>query len=281
MFNIILLGSSGYIGSNIWEKLKRDFCQSNCTIIVPDRKSILEVLDEEYLINNSVKLIINCLGTYDDKYYMYHLNYWIPSELCRLVDSLSARDYLLHLIHMSSIGINSPYTRGTLKSISDRRSFMSGLLLSQYELTKRCAHTNLKNLQLRNEQNNIVIYTLAQVVGQTSIFSKKLAEFMRFFPFRLCDSTTILVSPIELIVKRVSMAVRQIMSGEMIFDNEVSLTKNIGINSLSQQSQFRFTKLYMPKWLMSGIINIAKVTKTQSGVFALLKYISLSGSQTK
>lgn len=199
MKNIIILGSKGKIGCKLKNYLERDN-----KIFIDELININKLLTLDYINNNKINCIINCIGSTNKKELFFNSNFLIPNFIS---ERLNAYDLELKqkiiLIHISTIGVTSPYVKGNFKNISIKPFRKEKIKYNLYELSKSCGEYSLRN-NLKNSENiNTIILQPSNIIFKNSDFLKKLRIFLFFLPFKSERAFKLPLTPIDYLLKSI------------------------------------------------------------------------------
>ena len=135
MLNALILGSKGNLGRYICDNAK----DLSIKIFTNEDKDISKVLNNEFILENNICLIINCIGENTNSSNYFHSNFYVTSFLTFFLLSLDEKiTKTLNVIHFSSVGIHNPYKTFSCDIVKDRIYPPLVLDLNKYELSKRC-----------------------------------------------------------------------------------------------------------------------------------------------
>jgi len=196
MKNIIILGSNGKIGKAFLS------CKKNYYNIHSDLDNKIDkLLSIEFLKNNNVDLILNCIGSTKNKSLFFHSNFFVPLSIAKSLNKLSLiNDKKIIFIHLSSIGVNDPYGRLSISQIDlkvEQRSFLN---FNKYEMSKCSADYVIRNLLNKNEKVRTYILQPSVIIEKKSQFLKKVFFFLLLLPFSLPANSSPPITKIEYLI---------------------------------------------------------------------------------
>ena len=107
----LILGSNGAIGSVLVSHLIYDH-----TIYSDKNKNLVEILNESYILQSNINIIINCIGSYTKDEDLFHSNFYLPLYIANFASDLSQKhDHPMIFINISSLGIAAPYSTLSLR----------------------------------------------------------------------------------------------------------------------------------------------------------------------
>jgi len=181
MKNIILLGSNGKIGKAFLINNK-----NNYNFYSDIDNTIENLLSTLFLVENNIDIIVNCIGSTNNKSLFFHSNFFIPISIATSLNKFSLiSEKKIIFIHLSSIGVNDPYGRLSLSQLDlkvDQRCYLS---FNKYELSKCTAEYAIRNLLNKNEKVFTYIIQPSVIIEEDSQFLKKVFLFLLLLPFRV------------------------------------------------------------------------------------------------
>ena len=200
MKKILIIGSNGKIGKSLVRTLGK-----NNIIYTDEKENLNNLINIDFINYKKIDCIINCIGAYKDTKSFYVSNFFIPGLISK---KLSEIDNLLNkkiiFLHISSIGVNDPYTSLNLKPIKLNIDQKTKIDYDLYEFSKSAAEFIINN-NLRNKENIITILLRpSNVIFQRSKFIFKLKIFILLFPFKFPENKKIPLTPINYLNKKVS-----------------------------------------------------------------------------
>ena len=248
MGNIIIFGSNGNIGKEIVNHLK---IQNN--IFLDTKFSINRLLSKDFINNNRINCIINCIGSSKDKDLYFSSNFIMPFIISDKISKLDL--YIKHkikFIYISTIGVNAPYMKYNFKNISYTNLKKSKINYNNYELSKSCGEfvvlkntNNLKNI-------STLILQPSNIILKNSIFLKNLCIFLYLFPFKINHSIEIPITPINYLLKYIDQIIYSEFKNKLIIKK---LYKREKIHKLFKgRSFFSILKFEIPLNIMQKII---------------------------
>ena len=249
MKNIIILGSSGKLGLEIVDYLK-----DKNKIFTDASINIEKILSMDFINENNINCIINCVGSTKKREYFFHSNFLFTSYL-----SEKLKEFDLNLkrqftfIHMSTIGVNAPYMKYNFKELVFNPFKKQFIKYNSYELSKSCGEYNLRT-NLKNLKNiKIIILQPSIIIFKKSIFLKKLNIFLTIFPLRVSKNRQLPITPIEFLLKEIS----EIISS--YYKNTIDIKKIYKrervYNLFKNYSCISFLKIKIPLYFLKKIIN--------------------------
>lgn len=249
MKNIIILGSKGLIGNELY-----NFLRLENKIFVDKSIDINELLKLEFINKHKIDCIINCIGSTNKPELFFHSNFLFTSFLSeKLKEYDSNLNQELNFIHISSIGVNAPYMKHNFKDISINPFKKKKIRYNLYEFSKSCGEYNL-NKNLKNSSNiNTVVLQPSNIIFENSKFISKLKIFLWIFPFKIEESTTIPVTPVRFILKNVNQIVNSSFQNNFQI---LKLYKRVKVVDLLKYNFFiSFLKIRIPLPLLKRLIN--------------------------
>lgn len=248
MKNIVILGSRGKVGLYLKNHLKEDNKLFLDKFINTER-----LLDLDFLNNNKINCIINCIGSTNNEELFFSSNFLMPSAIsAKLKDiDLNLKDKLT-FIHISSIGVTAPYMKYNFKGISIKPFQKDKVRYNFYEFSKSCAEYNIRNNLKISKNINTIILQPCNVIFKNSDFINKLKIFLIFCPFKVEGKNKIVLTPIDYLMKTTCNLIKtsNLSSFEII-----KVYKKKKINSyLKHYSFISFFKIKIPLFILNKII---------------------------
>ena len=249
MKNIIILGSKGLLGSDLYNFLRIDN-----KVFTDQNININNLLELEFINKHKIDCIINCIGSTNKRDLFFHSNFLFTSFLSeKLKEHDSNLNQKLIFIHISSIGVYAPYMKLNFKDIIIDPFKRKRIKYNLYEFSKSCGEYNL-NKNLKNSTN---IYTVvlqpSNIIFNNSKFINKLKIFLFLFPFKTDKSTTIPVTPIRYLLTNINQIIHS------SFQNNFQVTKlykRLKVYDLLNYNFFiSFLKIKLPLPFLKRLIN--------------------------
>ena len=248
MKNIIILGSRGRVGFYL-----KNYLENDNKLFLDEFINIKNLLTLDFINNNEINTIINCIGATNKEELFFSSNFLIPSsisEKLKEIDPLLKQK--LTFIHISSIGVKAPYMKYNFKDISISEFQKNKIKYDLYELSKSCAEYNLRNNLQISKNINAIILQPSNIIFKNSDFINKLRIFLIIFPFKVEGKTTLSITPIDYLIKTIYNFIKA--SNNPTFQIK-KLYKKEKINLLLKYYSFiSFFKIKIPLMIMQKII---------------------------
>jgi len=138
---IVLLGSRGLIGSYLLQNLSENY-----NVLADAFYSLEDIISDSFFLRHDVSSVVNCIGSYKCPSLYFKSNYLLPLHVTFFLDNFSsAHSRPVSLIHLSSVGITSPYSTFSLNYTPQSPFSREELFLNYYELSKLAFDTFLDN----------------------------------------------------------------------------------------------------------------------------------------
>lgn len=177
--SIIILGSRGFIGSYLFNSL------SETHNVLADSNYLLEDLfHTSFFLHHNISLVVNCIGSYRYSNQYFSSNFLLPLHIANFLNNFSCQyNRPIALVHMSSVGIASPYTSLSLTYTPHSPFSRQEVSVDSYEFSKLVFETFLVNL------DHTPLFTsysllLSNVVSHTSL-TPMFTVCALLSPFRL------------------------------------------------------------------------------------------------
>ena len=248
MENIIILGSQGKVGLHLKNYLKKDN-----KLFLDEVIDIKNLLTLDFLNNNKINCIINCIGSTNNEELFFSSNFLMPSAISAKLKEidLNLKDKIT-FIHISSIGVTAPYMKYNFKGISIKPFQKDKVRYNFYEFSKSCAEYNIRNNLKISKNINTIILQPCNVIFKNSDFINKLKIFLIFCPFKVEGKNKIVLTPIDYLMKTTCNLIKtsNLSSFEII-----KVYKKEKINSyLKHYSFISFFKIKIPLFILKKII---------------------------
>ncbi len=200
MKNIIILGSTGKLGFEL-----KEFLGAKNNIYIDQFISIDKLISLDFITENKISCIINCVGATKKSEYFFHSNFLFTSFLSEKLKAFDLNlSQKLTLIHLSTIGVNAPYMKYNFKKLTIKPIKKQFIKYNSYELSKSCGEYNLiKNLENLKNTKTIILHP-SNIIFKKSLFLKKLKIFLTIFPLKISKVRKLPITPIEFLLKSIS-----------------------------------------------------------------------------
>lgn len=250
MQNIIILGYKGKLGH-----IMANYLKGNNKVFEDSNFEISRLLSINFINQNKITCIINCIGSYKDEDLFFKSNFVIPyviSEKLSKIDALISQKILF--IHISTIGVNAPYMKYNFKSLPLINSGKLKIKYNQYEFSKSCGEfVVMRNLSELNKISTIILQP-SNIIFPNSSFLRNLKIFLYLFPFKVKQSISIPLTPIDYLLKYIEKAIDSDFKEKLIIKK---LYKRQKISFLFKNSTFLSKiKINIPLKLLRKIIKL-------------------------
>ena len=200
MKKIIIIGSNGKIGNRLVKELG-----SNNIIYTDEKKNLDNLINKDFINSKKIDAIINCIGSYKDNKSFYVSNFYVPGLISkRLSDFNNFLSKEITFIHISSKGVNDPYSSFNLRPINLEINKKTKINYDLYEFSKSAAEFIIKN-NLENKENiTTILLKPSNLIFKKSNFLFKLKIFLIFFPFKFPQGKKIPLTSINYLNKKIS-----------------------------------------------------------------------------
>ncbi len=200
MKKIIIIGSNGKIGKSLVKKLG-----SNNIIYTDEKNNLNNLINKDFINSNKIDAIVNCIGSYKDNKLFYVSNLYVPGLISKRLSNFN--NFLskkITFIHISSIGVNDPYSSLNLEPINLDINKKTKINYDLYEFSKSSAEFIIKN-NLENKENiTTILLRPSNLIFKKSNFLFKLKIFIILFPFKFPKNKKIPLTSINYLNKKVS-----------------------------------------------------------------------------
>ena len=248
MPNIILLGSSGKLGSHI-----KNYFKNDNKLYVDEFINITNLLNLEFINKNKIKCIINCIGSTNNQELFFSSNFLMPSSISQKLKEIDLNlKQKLIFIHISSIGVTAPYMKYNFKDIYIKPFQKYKIKYNFYEFSKSCAEYNIRNNLKISKNINTIILQPSNIIFNNSNFLKKLKFFLIISPLKLEGQSKLVITPIEYLSKTIYEFIKN--SNQHTFAVK-KVYKKEKINLLIKNYFFiSFFKIKIPFFILKKII---------------------------
>ena len=248
--SILILGSSGYVGSSLLRYLSKNF------IVLSDSDYALESLfQHEFFLDHNISFVVNCIGDHKTESHFFKSNFLLPLYVTNFLNQFSlAHSRFISLIHLSSVGITLPYTNITLDYSPSSPFSRSSVPLNLYEFSKLSYHTLLEYFN-HNSYMSTYSLLLSNVVSQRSL-SPLFTLCAILSPFRLDSCRLLPVTLFSDIYHNVE---------DIILSSQYTSTKHYTISVFSRQPITN----YFPSFCFS----IIKIPLPQHILFSTISFL--------
>ena len=248
MKNIVILGSSGKLGLALVDYLK-----SKNKIFTDKSINIEKIMSIDFLKENNINCIINCVGSTKERDYFFHSNFLFTSYLSEKLKEFDLKlKRRFTFIHFSTIGVNAPFMKYNFRGIVANPLKKEKIKYNPYELSKTCGEYNLKNNLIKAENINTLVIQPSSIIFKNSSFLRKLKFFILFFPFKLDKSLSIPITPINFLLNYISQILNTKLNQTLTIKK---IYKREKINSLFKKYLFlNFLKIRLPDKILKKII---------------------------
>ena len=249
MKKIIIIGSNGKIGNRLVKELG-----SNNIIYTDEKKNLDNLINRDFINSKKIDAIINCIGSYKDNKSFYVSNFYIPGLISkRLSDFNNFLSKEITFIHISSIGVNDPYSSFNLKPINLDINKKTKINYDLYEFSKSAAEFIIKN-NLENKENiNTILLRPSNLIFKKFNFLFKLKIFLIFFPFKFPQEKKIPLTPIDYLNKKILSYLNKDFADSFLSTNTY---KRIKLSEIMGKHKFiNNFKIMMNDKLATYIIN--------------------------
>ena len=221
MKKIIIIGSNGKIGNRLVKELG-----SNNIIYTDEKKNLNNLINQDFINSKKIDAIINCIGSYKDNKSFYVSNFYIPGLISkRLSDFNNFLSKEITFIHISSIGVNDPYSSFNLKPINLDINTKTKINYDLYEFSKSAAEFIIKN-NLENKENiTTILLRPSNLIFKKSNFFFKFKIFIILFPFKFPENKKIPVTSINYLNKKISFYINKNFKDSIFSTNIYSRIK--------------------------------------------------------
>ena len=231
MQNIIILGCKGKVGNVITNSLK-----AKNEVFEDSNFEINSLLSVDFINEKKITCIINCIGSSNDEDLFFKSNFILPytiSENLSKIDSYINQKILF--IHISTIGVNAPYMKYNFKTIPFMTQEKLRIKYNQYEFSKACGEFAVfKNLSELKKISTIILQP-SNIIFKNSLFLRNLKIFLYLFPFKINQSISIPLTPIDYLLGYVDLVINSDFKEKLIIKK---LYKRQKISFLFKNSTF-------------------------------------------
>lgn len=199
--SLLLLGSRGFVGLQLFDKLSSIF-----NVFCDNHHRLEVLLSADFVRQNNITAVVNCIGSHKEPSSFFHSNLYLPVFLASHFAKISQHltfDFIF--INLSSVGISSPYSTFSLDVPSFSPLMRSYISLNQYEFSKLACETALSFLNYPPNFHVISLLASNVIAGNSLPLTFLFGAFA--LPLRLDRKRKIPLSTIPLFARLISFII--------------------------------------------------------------------------